>query len=431
MLLFQRGDILKEILPIAVICSIIFVTVFRNIKGFKITISQAMLGGALILLFSGTISPLKAFHSINFEVIGFLFGMFIIGEALHISGLLSSFLEKYALRAFSNRIILLNFIIISSILSAVFMNDTIAIVGVPAALYISSRTNLNPRIFLLSLAFSITIGSVFSPIGNPQNLIIAVQSPYADPFVYFFANLFIPTSINLLILYYLISIRFKRELASSVSDSHNKTELLSDRSLAGICKVSVLMMLILIVFKIVSVFIFKTDCFGLIFIALVPALPILIFSKKRMHVIKSIDYSTLLFFISMFIVMQSVFDTSLFSSFASKFAPYSSSPIFIMASGIGISQLISNVPFVSLLLPVFKANLSTPALYSLLAASSTIAGNLMILGAASNVIIIQRAEKRGETVSFMEFFRIGLPLTLLNAAVYLIFYYISALLFKN
>ena len=53
-----------------------------------------------------------------------------------------------------------------------------------------------------------------------------------------------------------------------------------------------------------------------------------------------------------------------------------------------------------------------------LAAGSTIAGNLLILGAASNIIIIQNSEKKGETISFLDFARVGIPLTVFNTAVY-------------
>jgi Na+/H+ antiporter NhaD/arsenite permease-like protein len=58
-----------------------------------------------------------------------------------------------------------------------------------------------------------------------------------------------------------------------------------------------------------------------------------------------------------------------------------------------------------------------------LAAGSTIAGNLSILGAASNVIIIQNAEmKSGDTLTFWEFVRIGVPLTIVNILVYWLFF---------
>jgi Na+/H+ antiporter NhaD/arsenite permease-like protein len=86
-----------------------------------------------------------------------------------------------------------------------------------------------------------------------------------------------------------------------------------------------------------------------------------------------------------------------------------------------LSQVFSNVPLVKLYIDVMKGlgfNGSHPYAWLALAAGSTVAGNLTILGAASNVIIIQNAEKQGETLTFWEFSRVGLPLTILQAAVY-------------
>ena len=82
--------------------------------------------------------------------------------------------------------------------------------------------------------------------------------------------------------------------------------------------------------------------------------------------------------------------------------------------------MISNVPFVALYLPAMGPAVSEEQLMAL-AAGSTIAGNLLILGAASNVIIIQKAEKEGETLSFVEFAKIGALITFLEAIIYYIF----------
>ena len=91
----------------------------------------------------------------------------------------------------------------------------------------------------------------------------------------------------------------------------------------------------------------------------------------------------------------------------------------ILGVSVVLSQVLSNVPLVALYLPVLLHAGATTAGMMALAAGSTIAGNLTILGAASNIIIIQNAEKRGGfTLPFLEFVRIGVPLTILNVAVY-------------
>jgi Na+/H+ antiporter NhaD/arsenite permease-like protein len=94
-----------------------------------------------------------------------------------------------------------------------------------------------------------------------------------------------------------------------------------------------------------------------------------------------------------------------------------------MGVSVVLSQLISNVPLVALYLPVLSHLGAATKEMMALAAGSTIAGNFSILGAASNVIIIQNAEKKaGETLTFREFVRIGIPLTVVNALVYWLFF---------
>jgi Na+/H+ antiporter NhaD/arsenite permease-like protein len=154
----------------------------------------------------------------------------------------------------------------------------------------------------------------------------------------------------------------------------------------------------------------------LTYIALVSAMPIILLSSRRWQVMKAIDWCTLIFFAAMFVLMDSVWRSGVFQSFmVNSGTDLTSVPVILVVS-IFISQLISNVPFVALCQPLL-INPSAQDLMAL-AAGSTIAGNLFILGAASNVIIIQNAEKSGETLTFYEFARVGVPLTILNMLVY-------------
>jgi Na+/H+ antiporter NhaD/arsenite permease-like protein len=98
------------------------------------------------------------------------------------------------------------------------------------------------------------------------------------------------------------------------------------------------------------------------------------------------------------------------------------SVIAILFVGTLLSQLVSNVPLVALYLPMLTNAGATTKELMALAAGSTIAGNLFILGAASNVIIIQNAERKfGETITFLDFAKIGVILTVINLFVYWLF----------
>ena len=89
----------------------------------------------------------------------------------------------------------------------------------------------------------------------------------------------------------------------------------------------------------------------------------------------------------------------------------------ILAASVLLSQLLSNVPMVALYIPIMKATgydqLDKYA-WVALAGGSTLAGNLTLIGAAINLIIVEEAENRGHTLGFFEFFKIGLPVTILN-----------------
>jgi Na+/H+ antiporter NhaD/arsenite permease-like protein len=124
----------------------------------------------------------------------------------------------------------------------------------------------------------------------------------------------------------------------------------------------------------------------------------------------------------MFVLMESVWESGFFQSVITGLSLNITSIVSILLVGTLLSQLISNVPMVALYLPMLiNAGASTKALMAL-AAGSTIAGNLSILGAASNVIIIQNAEKKfGETITFLDFAKIGIILTTINLLVYWLF----------
>ncbi len=122
----------------------------------------------------------------------------------------------------------------------------------------------------------------------------------------------------------------------------------------------------------------------------------------------------------MFVLMKSVWISGTFKGLLDKLSYNLGSMPVILAVSIGFSQFIPNVPFVALYLPAMGNAVSQEQLMAL-AAGSTIAGNLLIFGAASNVIIIQNAEKEGETLSFIEFLKVGFLITFLDAIIYYIF----------
>jgi Na+/H+ antiporter NhaD/arsenite permease-like protein len=163
-----------------------------------------MLIGAFLMIVFQVIGLESAFKSINLDVIGFLFGMFSIVTALDKSGVLRLVAIKMLARANSLDSLLMIFVVGMGILSAFLVNDTIALLGIPLIVYISKQVGIRPLVLLIALAFGISVGSTMTPIGNPQNLLIAIQSGISLPFTTFLFRLTIPTLINLFLTYFIL-----------------------------------------------------------------------------------------------------------------------------------------------------------------------------------------------------------------------------------
>ena len=403
---------------------VVLVTVFvliavRKIGHFNIKIWQSMTGGALIVVATQQISGVDAVKAVNLDVMLFLLGMFIIGQALVASGYLYYMTYRLFGGLKSVQHLVMGVLFGAALGSALLMNDTLAIIGTPLVLRLAREHNINSKLLLLTLAFAITIGSVMSPIGNPQNFLIATQGGLPAPFQTYFEALAVPTLINLWLTYMVLRMVYRQEFIDGMPLTHNPIKLL-DKQLAKLARASLFLLITLSTLKIMLANMHSSIRIELSDIAIIAALPPILFSSTRLQILKSVDWSTLLFFAAMFVLMASVWQTGYMQQWVNALQIDLTSVPAIMILSATLSQLISNVPLVALYLPI----LENPDAQSLmaLAAGSTIAGNFLILGAASNVIIIQNAEKRGGTLGFFEFAGVGIPLGFLNLLIYWIWF---------
>jgi Na+/H+ antiporter NhaD/arsenite permease-like protein len=394
------------LIPLIVLFLVFLLIAIRSVGRWKFQIWQIMLGGAIIVLVTGQISIANAWHAINLDVLLFLFCMFIIGAALEESGYLAYLSFRAFNHAKSADVLVLSILGIMGAAAAVSMNDTIAIIGTPVVLMFAAKNRFRPSFLLLALAFAITIGSVVSPLGNPQNFLIAMKMD--NPFTSFIWHLIIPTILSLLAAYAILRLFYRSEFHGR-EIIHAEPQI-KDKKLAELAKVSLMLILFLIGTKIILSFLGIE--LPLTAIAPMACIPVLM---NRASLIKKVDWRTIVFFAAMFVLMQSVWEAEVFQRFVNS---HMTSIPSVLTVSILVSQLISNVPLVTLYLPVLiEAGVREQVLLAL-AAGSTIAGNMLILGAASNIIIIQTAEKSRQSISFWEFAKVGIPLTLVTAGIY-------------
>ncbi|MDP2218294.1 MAG: SLC13 family permease [Methanolobus sp.] len=407
-------------LPVIILALVFLLTAVRQVGNIRLGIWQIMSLGALGVLVTGNISIPNAIHSINLDVMLFLFGMFAIGQALEMSGYMSHLSYRFFKNAGTVDAVILYVLFGMGLASAFLMNDTLAIIGTPVMLLLAREHNIDPKVLLLALAFAVTTGSVISPIGNPQNLLIALGGNVENPFITFVRYLLLPTVVNLLITYLLLKIFYKKHF-SPVPLDHSAPKI-TDHILARWSKISLFLVIVLVAAKIAVTTAGIPFNFRLTYIALISALPVLVLSSRRKEIIAKMDWHTLVFFAAMFILMESVWDSGFFQNMIGAPGADINSVPMILGISVFLSQFISNVPLVALYLPILSQADITVVQMMALAAGSTIAGNLSILGAASNVIIIENAEKKGNiTLKFTEFAMIGVPLTIIQVCVYWLF----------
>jgi len=444
--LFSR--VFQQYIAIAIFAVVYALIIVGRTRRYHIPIWISMLIGAFLMIVFQVIGLEAAFKSINLDVIGFLFGMFSIVTALDKSGVLRLVAIKMLSRATTLDSLLMIFVVGMGILSAFLVNDTIALLGIPLIAYISKQVGIRPLVLLIALAFGISVGSTMTPIGNPQNLLIAIQSGISLPFTTFIVHLAVPTLINLFLTYFIIRMYFKKDLVllsgrypETNHGSHTIAAIPFHPALTSpiienphLAKISSTILLLTIAGFIISEFLHFLHIanVGLSIIALLGAgVLYLVSSSDRKDILRRVDYSVLVFFAAMFVVTSALWSSGAITLIMSHIPAPSLNNIFqsnavISVVSILLSQILSNVSFVALYNFVMLNNGfggdAHVSQWMMLASASTIAGNLTILGAASNIIIIDVAESKNvETFSFVEFFKIGVLVTLVNIGIYYLF----------
>lgn len=410
--------------------------IFRKLGKRKIPIWASMIVGAVLMIGTLSISPLDAFNSIDFRVISFLFGTLVITTGFEKSGLIEYLILSILRRSKNLDRLLLGAIFGAGLLSAFLVNDGVALLITPLALGVSSKLGLkSPKSILIPIAFGITTGSAFTPIGNPQNLLVALNSGMPNPFGQFALYLLAPSLLSLVAVFFLSKLFFKRDY-SSTHDFQKMKESLSEPSQAvtdpGLARLSATALVLLIAsFIVVEIFPFLQGI-GFTFgnLALGFGIIVLVLSPRRLYLLTGMNWGVMIFFAGMFVIMRGVWDSNIGSALLS-FLPKPSavsqlqSTGAIMFNSVLLSQILSNVPFVQLYtfeMHALSFTSSSTIQWLALAAGSTLAGNLTFLGAVSNVIILDSSEARGHKgFSFFEFMKYGTVATLVTCLIFFAF----------
>lgn len=403
--------------------------ILRNVRRTSVPIWLILLAGAAAMVISGSIGVADAYAAVNLQVIVFLFSMFVLVTALDISGALEAFAGRVLRRARRPQDVLYLSFFGFALLSMVLMNDTIALMGTPIMLSIARRMKMNAKPLLLTLAFAVTVGSAATPMGNPQNLLIAVASGLDAPVLRFAYYLLVPVLIDLVLTALALRFLFRKEIGSlpvsAVVETGESEDVRRDGPLARkATAVVILTMSGILLVNIIAIF-GVHEPFGISEVSFFGAVLLLGISGKGREILERLDWGILVLFAALFVLMQAVSDNGIIAYVAGYLPSISAAHpaaavSSILASSVVLSQVLSNVPMVALYIPLMKTLGFTSAsayAWAALAGGSTLAGNLTLLGAASNLIIAQGAERQGYRLGFFEFMKIGAVITIIDVAV--------------
>lgn len=379
--------------------------------------SAAFFGAVAMILF-GVISFEEAVLSIDFNTIALLLGMMIVIAVLELDGFFTLIADKtISLSKTSNQLLLI-IVFITGIASAFLVNDAVVLLFTPVIIQICRSAKLNPVPYLIAEIMASNVGSAMTITGNPQNILIGMQSGIS--YSKFIFHLLPVSLIGMLVIVLVIKFFFKNDfMKNSQLTFTKKSSSYNFQSMKFSVPIFLIMVFLFFFGNILKL--------SIPMIALAGASLVLILGKiKPSQVIKQVDWVLLLFFAGLFIVVHGIEKVGVLDPFIEN------TPITNFLSGIlslhglslVLSQIVSNVPYTILMLPILKTA-SSDLLWLSLASSATLAGNATIIGAVANIIVIEVAKKYDVEIGFWKFLKVGSIVTVITLIISVVILYLQ------
>jgi Na+/H+ antiporter NhaD/arsenite permease-like protein len=369
--------------------------------GMKIDRPGAAIIGAVLMFMTGAVRVESSLHFIHFGTIVLLFSMMLVVAYLHLAGFFDWITELVVTRLKPHHL-LPTVIFLSGLLSAFFVNDIICLVMVPFVLKVAGRMGIKPIPYLLAVATASNIGSTATMTGNPQNILIGSFSGigYRDFLLHLGPVAFVGLFLDWFVLWW----HYFRGRVHDVRTQAGVNTVQIDH--AALLKAGIVAALVLAGFL---------AGFSPPLVASVGAAVLLISRTRDPHLVyEEVDWGLLVFFVGLFLIVGGAENAGLtrhLLGFGEHFN-LQHLGVFTLVTAI-LSNLVSNVPAVMLLKSLVSQFANTHSAWLTLAMASTLAGNLTITGSVANIIVVERAQKEA-VITFFDYFRIGLPVTLLT-----------------
>lgn len=407
-----------------IIATLIFLLVMVAIISEKVNRCVASLGGALLMILFKILPLESGLSHIDFNTIGVLIGMMLFVAVIKNSGLFEYIAIWTAKKANGDPWkIMISFVFITAILSAFLDNVTTVLLIGPMTIVITSILKIDPIPFLITQIIASNIGGTATLIGDPPNIMIGSAANIS--FIDFLINLGPIVVILLLTMIICFKFLFKNTLTIDKNCTRNILKLdekksIKDKSL--LIKSIIVMAFILLGFMLHN----KLNLDSCI-VALSGATIMLLIGKQDIdEILSSVEWSTILFFTGLFVIVGGLEEVGLINKLATFIIEATDGHlvltmlIILWLSAI-VSSFLDNIAFVATLIPLILTmetqGLNITPLWWSVSLGACLGGNGTLVGASANIVLASIGEKHGYPLSFKEYFKFGFPLMILSILI--------------
>jgi Na+/H+ antiporter NhaD/arsenite permease-like protein len=378
-----------------------------EVPGLRIDRAGIALVGAAAVLATGVLELSAAARAVDYQTIVLLFSMMVVVAYLNLSGFFALATEKIADHFSSPLALLATTIGLSGVLSAFLVNDVVCVALTPLVVGLCRRLRRPPTPYLIGLATASNVGSVATITGNPQNIIIGSLSGIS--YLRFCARLAPIALAGLLLTFVIVAWVYRKQLGPGpIEPAPLRPRLVHVHR-------PLLMKSMLVTLATVVLFFAG---YPIMLVALAAAGVMMLSRARPAKIYRAVDWPLLVMFTGLFVVVHA-FEVNVVHAWGlDRWQSLRESPV-VMVSGLSValSNLVSNVPAVLLFKPLIEAIPQQEQAWLALSMSSTLAGNLTLLGSVANLIVVESARRNGAEIGFLEYLKVGVPLTLLTTAL--------------
>lgn len=378
--------------------------ILGGLPGLALDRTGVALLGAIALIAFGQISAADAWAAVDVPTIGLLFGLMVVSSQFRLGGFYALVAQRMSSARVRPAALLALLTTVVGLLSAVLGNDIICLAMTPILVEGCRQRRLNPTPFLFALACASNVGSAATLIGNPQNILIGARLNMS--FAAYLLDGGVPSLLGLAAVWAIIAWAYRRHWHTEATTDHAECPAFDPWATAKAAAVTLGLLVA-----------FLCSHLPREVVALIAA-GVLLLSRRTASraMLGLVDWHLLVLFIGLFIVnhaLQASGELAQATAAVRDLGVPLDRPAWLLGVTVLLSNIVSNVPAVMLLLP----SATHPQAGAVLALASTLAGNLFVVGSIANIIVFEQAALVGVRLRGGEHARIGIPVTLATLAI--------------